>query len=51
MNYLKLIYNIISVIAIVFFVFHPKDVVSFWWVSIKRVASGTWKLIKSIFKK
>lgn len=51
MNYLKLVYNIISVICIVFFIFHPKAVLGFWVTSIKKVGAGIWKLIKGIFKK
>ena len=51
MNYLKLAFYIIAVISIVFFIFHLKDVLGFWVVSIKKVCLGIWKLIKGIFKK
>jgi len=51
MNYLKLAYNIIVVICVVFCVFHPKTVLGFWWTNIKKVCIGIWKLIKGIFKK
>ena len=51
MNTAKLIYNIVSVVCIVFFIFHPKDVLGFWVVSIKKICLGIWKLIKEIFKK
>jgi len=51
MNIAKLIFNVIAVISIVFFIFHLKDVLGFWVVSIKKVCLGIWKLIKGIFKK
>ena len=51
MNYLKLAYNIVSVICIVFFIFHPKDVLGFWWVSIKKVCVGIYKKIKGLIKR
>jgi len=51
MNYLKLVYSIIVVACVVFFILHPKVVLSWWWVSIKKVCSGIWKLIKKLFKK
>jgi hypothetical protein len=50
-NYLKLAYNIITVIAIVFFIFHPKDVLGFWVINIKKVCLNIWKLLKKIFNK
>jgi len=46
MIYLKYAYNIIAVLAITFFIFHPKDVLGFWVVSIKKVAVGIYNLIK-----
>ncbi len=51
MNHLKLAYNIISVICIVFFIFHPKSVLGFWWTSIKKVTVGIYRKIKGWFKK
>ena len=51
MNYLKLAFYIIAVISIVFFIFHLKDVLGFWVVSIKKVCVGIWKLIKKLFNK
>jgi len=51
MNYLKLVYNIISVICIVFFIFHPKAVLGFWVTSIKKVCVGIYKKIKGMIKK
>jgi len=51
MNIAKLIFNIIAVISIVFFIFHIKDVLGFWWVSIKKVIVGIYKLIKGLIKK
>jgi len=51
MNYLKLVYNIVSVICIVFFIFHPKSVLGFWGISIKKVFVGIYKKIKGLFKK
>lgn len=51
MNYLKLTYNIVVVICVVFFILHPKTVLGFWATSIKKVCVGIWKLIKGIFKK
>jgi hypothetical protein len=50
MSTLKLVYNIVSVISIVFFIFHPKDVLGFWVVKIKTVILGIWKLIKRVKK-
>ena len=37
---------IIVVMAVVFFIFHPKDVLSFWWVKGKAVVLGIWKILK-----
>ena len=51
MNIAKLIYNIISVVCIVFFIFHPKDVLGFWVVSIKKVIIGIYRIIKGWVKK
>jgi len=51
MNYLKLAYNIVSVICIVFFIFHLKDVLGFWVVSIKKICIGIYRLIKGLIKK
>ena len=51
MIYLKLAYNIISVICIVFFIFHPKSVLGFWWASIKKVCVGIYRMIKGWVKK
>ncbi len=51
MNYLKLAYGIIVVICVVFFILHPKVVLSFWWVSIKKVCSGIYNKIKGLIKK
>jgi len=51
MIYLKLAYDIISVICIVFFILHPKVVLSFWWMSIKKVTVGIYKMIKGWVKK
>jgi len=51
MNYLKLAYNIVSVICIVFFILHPKAVLGFWWTSIKKVFVGIYKKIKGLIKK
>ena len=51
MSYLKLAFYIIAVISIVFFVFHIKDVLGFWWVSIKKICIGIWRLIKKLFNK
>jgi len=51
MNYLKLAFYIIAVISIVFFIFHLKDVLGFWWVSIKKICIGIWRLIKKLFNK
>jgi len=42
---------IIVVMCVTFFIFHPKDVLGFWVVSIKKVCSGIWKLIKGLFNK
>jgi len=51
MNIAKLIFNIIAVISIVFFIFHPKDVLGFWVVSIKKVTVGIYKTIRGWVKK
>jgi hypothetical protein len=51
MSTLKLVYNIVSVISIVFLIFHPKDVLGFWVVKIKAVVIGIWKMIKKLFNK
>jgi len=51
MNYLKLAFYIIAVISIVFFIFHIKDVLGFWWVSIKKICIGIYRLIKGLIKK
>jgi len=51
MDTAKLIFNIVSVICIVFFIFHPKDVLGFWWVSIKKVCVGIYKKIKGLIKR
>jgi len=51
MNYLKLAYNIIVVICVVFCVFHPKVVLGFWWTSIKKVCVGIYNKIKGLVKK
>jgi len=51
MSYLKLAFYIIAVICIVFFIFHPKDILGFWWVSIKKVVVGIYNLIKGLIKK
>ena len=51
MSYLKLAFYIIAVISIVFFIFHLKDVLGFWWVSIKKICIGIWRLIKKLFNK
>jgi hypothetical protein len=47
---LKLIYNSIGVICIVYAVFRPMDVLSWWWVKAKAVVLGIWNLIKGLRK-
>ena len=46
MIYFNIILGIVGVMSIVFFIFHPKDVLGFWVVSIKKVAVGIYNLIK-----
>ncbi len=50
MKYLKLIFGILGVMAITFFIFHPKDVLGFWVVSIKKVCVGIFNLMKKWVK-
>ena len=50
-NYLRLAFYVIVVISVIFFIFHSKDVLGFWVISIKKVCSGIWKLIKKLFNK
>jgi len=50
-NYLRFAYFVVVVMSVVFFIFHPKDVLGFWVISIKKVCSGIWKLIKKLFNK
>ena len=51
MNIARLIFNVIAVISIVFFIFHIKDVLGFWVVSIKKICIGIYRLIKGLIKK
>lgn len=51
MNIAKLIFNIIAVICIVYAIFRPKDVLSWWWTKSKKVVVGIYKLVKGLIKK
>lgn len=44
---LNIVFIVIAVMSIIFFIFHPKDVLGFWVVSIKKVFLG----IKGLFNK
>lgn len=48
---LNILFGMVVVISVVFFIFHPKDVLGFWVASIKKVCLGLWKLIKKLFNK
>ena len=50
MIYFNIALGIIAVMSIVFFVFHPKDVLSFWWVKGKAVVLGIWNWLKGFNK-
>jgi len=50
-NYLRFAYFVVVVMSVVFFIFHPKDVLGFWVISIKKVCSGIGRLIKKLFNK
>lgn len=51
MIYFEYAYNIIAVICIVYAIFRPMDVLSWWYVRSKNVVLGIWKLIKRLFSK
>jgi len=51
MDTAKLIFNIIAVTCMVYAIFHPKDVLGFWGVSIKKVVVGIYKKIKGLIKR
>jgi hypothetical protein len=51
MIYFNILLGIIAVISIVYAIFNPMDILSWWWVKSKKVAVGIWNLIKGIFKK
>ena len=50
MVYLKYAYNIIAVICIVYAIFRPMDVLSWWWVKSKKVVLEIFDMIKVIFR-
>ena len=50
MIYFKLAYNIIAAICIVYAIFRPMDVLSWWYVKGKNVAVGIFNLIKKWVK-
>jgi len=50
MIYLKVIYNVIAVVCIVYAIFRPMDVASWFWVKSKNVVVGIFNLIKKWVK-
>ncbi len=50
MIYLNIIFIVIAVMAVVFFIFHPKDVLAFWYVKGKTVALGIFNWLKGFTK-
>ena len=51
MIYFSILMSIIIVMSVVFFIFHPKDVLSFWWVKGKAVVLGIYKILKGFIPK
>ena len=50
MIYLKILFGVIALLCILFFIFHPKDVLGFWVVVIKKVYLGIYNIIRSWIK-
>lgn len=50
MIYLNIIFIVIVVMAVTFFIFHPKDVLGFWVVNIKKVAVGMYNMVRNWIK-
>jgi len=50
MNYLKLAYNIVAAICIIYAIFRPMDVLSWFYGKSKNVVVGIYNLIKSWIK-
>ena len=50
MEYLKLAYNVIAVVCIVYAIFNIMDVLSWWWVKGKSVVVGIYNWLKGFTK-
>ena len=50
MIYLKYVFAVIAVMCIVYAIFRPMDVLSWWWVKSKNVVIGIFNLIKKWVK-
>jgi len=51
MIYFNILLGIIAVMAIVYAIFRPMDVLSWWWVNGKKVVLGIYNLLKGFIPK
>lgn len=50
MIYFSILMSIIVVMSVVYAIFRPMDVLSWWWVKSKAVVVGVYNLIKGLIK-
>lgn len=50
MIFLNIIFIVIVVMSVTFFIFHPKDVLAFWYVKGKAVVLATYKWLRGLSK-
>lgn len=51
MIYFNILLGIIAVMSIVYAIFNPMDVLSWWWVKGKAVVLGIYKMLKGFISK
>ncbi len=50
MFYLKLVYNVIAIMCIIYAVFRPMDILSWWFVKGKKVVLWIYEWLKGFIK-